>query len=139
MMQYRNAKFVDASRVDCEINHPKFGWIPYTLDPADQDMGVDNTKLLDQMAKNKDVAVFTPPEKPPHITEENKRLVLAAEVRAERNRRLVVEVDLLVGTPLQWEEAAQERKDALAKHRTLLLDVPQQPGFPSAVVWPRIV
>ena len=28
----RNAVYIDADgNIDCEINHPEFGWIPYTL------------------------------------------------------------------------------------------------------------
>jgi hypothetical protein len=37
MMEYRNPIFVNASgtRIDMEINHPKFGWIPFTADKDD--------------------------------------------------------------------------------------------------------
>ena len=34
MANYRNAKYIDTTRIDCEIEHPDYGWIPYTLDPA---------------------------------------------------------------------------------------------------------
>ena len=36
----RNPAFNAVGTIDCEIEHPQFGWIPYTADPADaQDMG----------------------------------------------------------------------------------------------------
>mgnify|MGYP003116810547 FL=1 len=46
--EYRNATSLelDNSRIDVEINHPDFGWIPYTLDMTDTDMTVNNDDLL---------------------------------------------------------------------------------------------
>lgn len=63
-MEYRNAKYIDSatdgsSRVDCEIKHDVYGWIPYTIDPADTDMTVDNSELLAELAGN--VAPYVPP------------------------------------------------------------------------------
>ena len=60
-MNYRNARYIDATRIDCEIEHPVHGWIPYTLDPADTDMTVNNDDLLAAMAENGDVAAYVPP------------------------------------------------------------------------------
>lgn len=34
-MEYRNAKYNSAGGVDCEINHPVYGWIPTTLSSDD--------------------------------------------------------------------------------------------------------
>lgn len=31
-MEYRNPKINEAGQVDCEINHPIYGWIPHTAD-----------------------------------------------------------------------------------------------------------
>tara|TARA_R110000851_G_scaffold325604_1_gene493717 strand:- start:30914 stop:31300 length:387 start_codon:yes stop_codon:yes gene_type:complete len=45
-MDYRNAKHISGGRIDCEVNHPIHGWVPYTLDPADTDQTVDNAALL---------------------------------------------------------------------------------------------
>ena len=58
-MNYRNARYIDATRIDCELEHPVYGWIPYTLDPADTDMTVDNSELLAELAGN--VAPYVPP------------------------------------------------------------------------------
>lgn len=67
-MEYRNAKYIDnatdgSSRVDCEIKHPVYGWIPYTLDPADTDATINNSELLDQMREDAGIAsyVYSPP------------------------------------------------------------------------------
>ena len=34
-MNYRNAQFLADGRIDCEIEHPSYGWIPFTADPND--------------------------------------------------------------------------------------------------------
>ena len=31
----RNARYLEDGRIDCEILHPTFGWIPFTADPND--------------------------------------------------------------------------------------------------------
>ena len=46
--ELRNARSLQADnqRLDVEINHPQHGWIPYTIDPADDDATIDNAALL---------------------------------------------------------------------------------------------
>ena len=34
-MEFRNPFFSGPSRIDCEIDHPSFGWIPFTATPDD--------------------------------------------------------------------------------------------------------
>lgn len=34
-MDIRNPVFTADNRIDCEINHPTYGWIPFTADPND--------------------------------------------------------------------------------------------------------
>ena len=64
-MEYRNATHTARTGViDCEINHPKFGWIPYTLDPSDTDQTVDNAALLAAMQSNTDVTDYVAPTPP---------------------------------------------------------------------------
>ena len=36
-MQTRNLKYSSATTVDMEINHPNFGWIPFTASPNDSE------------------------------------------------------------------------------------------------------
>ena len=82
-MDYRNANFTAVVGViDCEINHPKFGWIPYTLDPADTDQTINNAALLQAMQANNDVSDYVPPT-PPTEAE-----LLAAERAAMKCSRL---------------------------------------------------
>ena len=35
MYEYRNARHVRGGLIDCDINHPVYGWIPTTLAPHD--------------------------------------------------------------------------------------------------------
>ena len=34
-MNIRNARHAAGGMIDCEYEHPKFGWIPFTANPAD--------------------------------------------------------------------------------------------------------
>lgn len=34
-MDIRNPRYNDDATIDCEINHPDFGWIPFTASPDD--------------------------------------------------------------------------------------------------------
>jgi len=130
-MNYRNAKYInDNGWIDCEIEHPEYGWIPYTLDPADTDMTVDNNVLLAVMAERDDVAAYVPP------TQEELDAQAAAAVRQERDMRLIGEVDVIAGNALRWSALTSEQQQAWADYRQALLDVPQQEGFPHSVVWP---
>ena len=57
---------------------------------------------------------------------------------AQRRRRdqLLEELDKLTTNPFRWAELNESDQAALAQYRTLLLDVPQQEGFPENIDWP---
>ena len=130
-MNYRNARYInDNGWIDCEIEHPDYGWIPYTLDPTDTDMTVNNDDLLAAMSANGDVAAYVPP------TQEELDAEAAAAVRAERDMKLATEVDPIAGNALRWAALTAEQQQAWAGYRQALLDVPAQAGFPHNVVWP---
>ena len=129
-MNYRNAKYIDSTRIDCEIEHPEFGWIPYTLDPADTDMTIDNNDLLSAMASVGDVAAYVPPTQA-ELTE-----ALAQSVRSERDQRLLA-VDAIAGNALRWAALSEASQSEGATYRQALLDVPQQSGFPDNITWPQ--
>ena len=130
-MNYRNAKYINANGwIECEIEHPDYGWIPYTLDPADTDMTINNDDLLVAMASNGDVAAYVPP------TQAELDAEAAAAVRAERDMKLATEVDTIAGNALRWAALTAEQQQSWADYRQALLDVPQQAGFPHEVVWP---
>jgi hypothetical protein len=126
----RNARSLaaDNTRMDVEINHPKYGWVPYTLNPADTDMTIDNSQVLSLIGS--DFAPYVAP------TQEELSAELAAEIRTYRDNFLK-EVDAVAGNTLRWAELTEEKKSEWSTYRQSLLDVPQQPDFPNTVTWPR--
>lgn len=134
-MQWRNAKAINEfGWIDCEIDHPLYGWIPYTIDPNDAEGTIDNSQLINSIGDK-----FEPYIPPPPPTEEEIFAQLAAEVRAERDNRLATEVDPLVTNPLRWADLTTTQQEAVAAHRRALLDVTDQEGFPYNVVWPNLI
>lgn len=111
-----------------EINHPTYGWIPYTLDPADTDMTIDNTALRDLIGS--DFTPYTPP------TQEELDAKTAQTVRNERDFKLTSEVDPIVTNPLRWADLTEAKQTEWTTYRTDLLNVPQQAGFPNTITWP---
>lgn len=129
MMKYRNPQHLEDGRIDCEIEHPIFGWIPFTCDAKDKGATVcDARKLHEKMSK--DARPYVPP------AQAELDALGAAEVRQER-AMLLSEVDAVVGNPLRWEEMSGDRRDAWRRYRRALLDVTKQKGFPRAVQWPQ--
>lgn len=78
------------------------------------------------------------PDDLPELAEQKRLADLATEARAQRDSFLVA-LDRIVGNPLRWASLSAEQKTAAAEYRQALLDVPQQDGFPSAVIWPELV
>ena len=35
MMKFRNAQYNADGTIDCEVNHPVHGWVPFTASPSD--------------------------------------------------------------------------------------------------------
>lgn len=128
MMEHRNSKFLENGWIDCEINHPEYGWIPFTCNPNDKGAAFDVELLYNQM---KEIAA---PYAPP--SQEQLDAIAAKNVRLERNSRLKYEVDPIAGNALRWAALTTEQQQTWADYRQALLDVPQQPGFPHDVAWP---
>ena len=126
--QVRNAASLqsDNTRMNVEINHPDYGWIPYTLDPADTDATINNDEVMALIGT--DFAAYVAP------TAEELAATAAAQVRSQRDQ-LLLEVDAFVGNPLRWAALSSDKQAEWATYRTALLDVPQQSGFPD-VTWP---
>jgi hypothetical protein len=120
-MEVRNAHYIDDTRIDCEINHPVYGWIPYTLDPNDTDMTVDNVALRKAMGDQ--IAPYIPPS--------------AAEVSGQMAAQIRGQRDMLLAQS-DWTQTPDAPVDQAAwgTYRQALRDIPQQPGFPDNVTWP---
>lgn len=127
-MNFRNPKYCrDGIRINCEIEHPEHGWIPFTCDPEDKGAAFDTAELHERMVRSGDVARMTQAE----IDAET-----AAEVRFHRNQLLAFTVDPLATNQLRWAAMSEEQQQALASYRQALLDLPDQPGFPHDIEWP---
>ena len=128
--EYRNAKSLaaDNSRIDVEINHPEFGWIPYTLDASDTDMTINNNDLLTLIGS--DFVVYTAP------TQSEIDAQAASQARVMRDHLLRSEVDPVVSNALRWADMTSEKQSEWSQYRTDLLNVPQQSGFPNTISWP---
>lgn len=130
--EVRNAQSRQSDNLgmDVEINHPDYGWIPYTVDPSDTDTTVDNAAILALVGDN--FSAYVAP------TQAELDAAVAAKVRAKRDSLLVV-VDAVVSNPLRWADLSSDKQNEWTVYRQALLDVPQQSGFPSTVVWPPVV
>ena len=125
--EYRNAKAIDleATQFNVEINHPNFGWIPYTLDPSDTDETVDNDALLGLIGDD-----YEP------VTQAEIDATAANWARIQRDMLLETEVDPIVSNPLRWADMTTEQQTAWTQYRTDLLNMTSQDGFPHNVTWP---
>ena len=128
--EVRNAQSLNADNTafDVEINHPEHTWIPYTLMPNDTDTTVDNSVLLGLIGS--DYAAYVAP------TAEEIATSLAASLRAQRDQKLVNEVDPIVTNPLRWAELTDAKQAEWTQYRTDLLNLPAQASFPNTVTWP---
>ena len=128
--EYRNAAALDANadRMDVEINHPEHGWIPYTMDASVSEPSVDHAALRSLIGS--DYSAYVAP------TQEELDAIAAANIRAERDRRLVSEVDPVVSNPLRWADLSSQEQADVSAYRLALLDVPSQSGFPNTISWP---
>ena len=128
--EVRNAQSLNAENTafEVEINHPEYDWIPYTLSPDDTDMTVDNSVLLDTYWLR--LRAYVAP------TQEELDAELAANLRGQRDQKLVQEVDPIVTNPLRWAELTDAKQAEWTQYRTDLLNLPDQSGFPNTVTWP---
>jgi hypothetical protein len=129
-MNYRNAQRLANGWIDCEIEHPDYGWIPFTCNPTDTGALFDTAALHAQMDADPATAAYVPP------TQEELDAAAAEAVRAERDAKLASEVDPIVSNPLRWADLIAEKQAEWAAYRRALLDITAQAGFPHGVVWP---
>lgn len=117
----RNPVWINAEQtlIDCEIEHPQYGWIPFTASPDDVEQ--HGREIFAALLQGT-VAAYVPPPAP--TTEE-----LATTARAKRD-------SLLAAT--DWTQASdvpQATKELYAPYRQAMRDVPQQVDFPTSIDW----
>jgi len=121
-MNYRDPKYNADNTIDCEIEHPVYGWIPFTASP--DDVEAHGRELFAQISQVGGIAPYEPP--PPPTDEE-----LAEAARAKRNQLLAA------SDWTQLPDIPEAIKLAWQPYRQTLRDVPEQPGFPQDIQWPE--
>lgn len=128
----RNAQWADAGQTicTCEVEHPTYGWIPFTASAADSEKQGRDTHAAILAGAAGPIAAYVPPQPP--STEQ-----LAQEARAQRNALLAA----CDWTQLPDAQAAlsTQAKAEWAAYRQALRDITSQAGFPVDVVWPTPV
>ena len=121
-MESRNYKWADAEHtlLDCEIEHPDFGWIPYTTSEKDTGTG----KEIWDNRDNLDIAEYE------GLSDE----ILATQIRSQRNS-LLSQTDYLM---MPDYPISEEYRDKIKVYRQELRDITEQEGFPRDVVFPEL-
>lgn len=132
-MEYKNAKYISETTIDCEINHPVHGWLPYTCSNADTDKTAiaRNISLRADMEENDDVEAWVAP------TASEIAAALTIDIRMERDYLLSNVVDPIVSNPLRWASFSEAKQSEWTVYRQALLDLTDQSGFPEVYAWPE--
>ena len=126
-MNTRNHIYTENNNnINCEINHPDYGWIPFTASPNDvEKFGRDVYRSIKDLEKSGKITInpYVPPLPP--SDEELERLI-----REERNYRL---------SQSDWSQlpdVSEELSKVWRPYRKALREVTLQAGFPKMVIWP---
>ena len=118
--EYRHPVWNRHGMIDIEINHPRLGWVPCTVNEAEYSL------IWARLMKD-DVAPYVP---------DLGQLALIA--RLDRNRLLATYVDPFVMNPFRWADLDQDQQRVILEYRAALLALPDQPEFPVIIDWPRV-
>lgn len=105
-MDIRNPVFTADNRIDCEIEHSRFGWIPFTADPNDVEPHGREIYLL-ALAKGPKPYVAPPAHVPTKEEQEAKR---QAAYTAEADP-LFFKWQAGEATEEEWKAKRQEIRD----------------------------
>lgn len=120
-MNIRKPKYNQRGTIDCEVQHPDYGWIPFTASPDDvEGVGKDiYMKCMELEVEPYEVSVNN----------------VASSARFDRDIRLKM-LDDVISNPLRWADFSKVEKQVISQYRKDLLNVPQQEGFPLTINWP---
>jgi len=129
-IEYKNAQQLADDSFDCEVNHPEFNWIPYTVRLNDVDNSViDSVELHQRITEEDSFEDYVAP------TAEELLELKIEKIRSKRNFILRSTVDPIVINLLRWNDLTETEKAEIATYRTELLDITDQESFPE-VTWP---
>lgn len=111
-MNYRNPAYNAAGTIDCEVDHPDFGWIPITISPDDPP-----TAELYATVSTGDVAPY---EAPTVSIEQQREAMVVSRFQAKAalsNAGMLATVQALMDDPstpevyrLAWQDALEFRR-----------------------------
>lgn len=108
--------------IDVMLNHPEFGWIPFTASPDDtESLG----KKVYDLAKTKGYKKYQPSYEEKDVEARGKRAYLLQEI------------DKVVSNPLRWGDVGEKLKREIVEYRRMLLDITDQPGYPFDFTYPE--
>lgn len=119
---FKNAKWAKSGdKIDCEIDHPQYGWIPFSCVQNDNGAEFDTNVLYRLLLEAGPVAYqgyqFTEQE-------------LGEIARNQRNNLLAA------SDWTQLPDVPEALKSAWVEYRQALRDITQQSNFPSIIQWP---
>ena len=132
-MKYKNPRKHPNGFIDCEIEHPTYGWIPYTCSLNDKSVHFNVPQLYHAM--NSDPNLFNIVYKEP--TEAEKLEIMSNHIRNVRNSLLEKYFDPVVSNSVRWNDLSEEEKNKYTNYRKELLDITLQEKFPYDVTWPK--
>lgn len=123
-MEVRNPVYNKQGSIDCEINHPEYGWIPFTASSNDIELhGREIYNIVLEMNPDTYVEPIIPS---PSIEE------LAETARLKRNTLL---------SQSDWTQISDAPtsidKSSWAIYRQQLRDLTLQEEFPENIIWPN--
>lgn len=95
MIPFRNPAFTATGLIDCEIEHPQLGWIPFTVDPSDADAWVDAAALDAEIRAAGGIAPYVPPPAPSVAEQRAQMRAFRRAFRAELQARPASEIPVL--------------------------------------------
>ena len=116
-MEIRNAIYNAFGTIDCEINHPTFGWIPFTASPDDdEELGRQiHTDILAGKAGQIAPYVAPPPQPAPVPTEVSRFQARAALMQSG----LLEDIETYMADPatdpfvrIAWQDAQVFRRNS---------------------------
>jgi hypothetical protein len=111
-MKARNATYTSDGRIDCEIEHPQYGWIPFTADPDDPEK--HGRDIFAALVASGDVRKYVAPKGP---TKAERLATEREQIAAQRRAAMTSEADPLFfewqageATEAEWKAKRQEIK-----------------------------
>lgn len=111
---WRNPAFTASGRIDCEIEHPVFGWLPFRLDPEDTGAEFDVAGLHAAILEAGGVAPYVPPDPAALLLAERSAMRCSRfQARAAlHNAGLLVAVEAAVAgadpfVQIAWQDATE--------------------------------